>query len=328
MPKIENLKSTKKTIVLLCAGIVLLAFPLVIQNAYYQRIATISAIYVILASSLNLLIGYLGLFSLGHAAFYCLGAYTSALLSTRLGIPFIVCLIAGGAVAGLVGAVIGAITLRLSDIFLAFATLGLSEVLRILILNLVNFTGGPMGIAGIPAPSLGGQPFDSRMYYYLAVFLVLLFLFITRQLVHSNTGRTLMSIREDEAAAKSLGINTFKYKMFTMIISCFIAGVAGSFYAHFVQFISADTFNVNESINMIAMVAIGGMGTVMGPLIGAVLLTIIPEVFRFLSEYRQFLYGIALVCAIVFAPKGIIGIPFKKLPLDKIIASLSRRKGA
>ena len=316
-----------KKILPIVAGLLLLLFPFVIRNAYYQRIVTISAIYILLASSLNLLIGYLGLFSLGHAAFYCIGAYTSALLATRLHVPFIFCMFAGGIAAGLVGALIGSITLRLSDIFLAFATLGLSEVIRILILNQVKFTGGPMGVVGIPAPKFFGKPFTSTMYYYLAIFLVILVLFVINRLVNSNTGRALMSIREDEPAAKSLGVNTYYYKLLTMIISCFIAGIAGSFYAHFVRFISADTFNFNESINMVAMVAIGGMGTVVGPVVGAIVLTIMPEIFRFLASYRQLLYGAALVCAIVFAPKGIVGIPFCSLLNKWILNPLSIRKG-
>lgn len=295
-------------IVLLCACL----FPVISSNDYFKRVMTVSFIYILLASSLNLLTGYLGLFSLGHAAFYCIGAYTAGLLVTRLGVPFWVCLVCSGVMAAFIGFLVGLATLRLSDIFLAFTTLGLSEVIRITILNAARFTGGAMGITGIPAPSIFGKSFNMTMYYYTALILVVFFIIILYHFVHSNSGRTLMSIREDEQAAKSLGIDTFRYKLITMVVSCFIAGVAGCFYAFFSRFVSADAFNINESINIISMVVIGGMGTCIGPVLGAVALVIIPEVFRFLSEYRQMIYGLALICAIVFAPKGIAGIRFHK----------------
>jgi branched-chain amino acid transport system permease protein len=143
--------------------------------------------------------------------------------------------------------------------------------------------------------------------------------------MHSNTGRTMVAIREDESAAKSLGINVFKYKMITMVISCFIAGIAGSIFAHFLQYISATMFSINESTNMIAMVVIGGMGTVSGPVIGALILTLIPEVFRFLSEYRQFMYGAVLIISIIFAPRGLVGFNYSEILAWKPIAKIKER---
>jgi branched-chain amino acid transport system permease protein len=318
-------KHTKKSVAFLILGLVLILFPLVIKNIYYQRVIINAGIYVILASSLNLLIGYLGLFSMGHAAFFCIGAYTSALLATRLGVPFILCFLAAGAMAALFGALIGFATLRLNDIFLMFATLSLSEVIRILIQNMVNFTGGPMGVSKIPVPTLFGKPFNSSMFYYLVLIVAAAVIYITNRLMHSNTGRTMVAIREDESAAKSLGINVFKYKMITMVISCFIAGIAGSIFAHFLQYISATMFSINESTNMIAMVVIGGMGTVSGPVIGALILTLIPEVFRFLSEYRQFMYGAVLIISIIFAPRGLVGFNYSKILAWKPIAKIKER---
>lgn len=311
--KNNMIKLDSKQIALIVVMLLALLFPVVIRNAYYQRILIMAMIYIMLASSLNLLIGYLGLFSMGHAAFYCIGAYASGLLSTRLGVPFPVCMLAAGMLAAFAGFLIGFATLRLSDIFFTFATLGLSEVVRIIILNSIELTGGPLGIQGVPAPMLFGKPFAMPMYYYLGLILVVLALICIYNFIHSNTGRSLMSIREDEQAARSLGINTFKYKITTMIIACFIAGIAGSFYAHFTRFVNADAFNINESINMVSMVVIGGMGTCVGPVIGAITLVILPELFRFLSEYRQMIYSLALICTIVFAPKGICGIKFTKL---------------
>jgi branched-chain amino acid transport system permease protein len=212
-----------------------------------------------------------------------------------------------GIVAGILGGLIGIATLRLDSIFLAFATLGLSEVIRILIQNWIGLTGGPMGIANIPVPLWFGKPLTIAMYYYFVLIVAVLIVLFVRNIANSNTGRTLMSIREDENAARSMGIDVFRYKLLTMVFSCFIAGIAGSIFAHFLQFISATMFTINESINMIAMVAVGGMGTVLGPVYGALLLTIIPEIFRFLAEYRQMMYGGVLVVTIIFAPKGIVG---------------------
>jgi branched-chain amino acid transport system permease protein len=286
-------------------------FPLVVRNGYFLRIATLCLIYIMLAGSLNLIMGYLGEFSLGHAAFYCIGAYTSALLSTRLGLPFWPCLVVAGAMACLFGFLIGFATLRLSGIFFAFGTLGLGEVIRIMIQNL-QFTGGPMGVTGIPKPSLFGLRFNQMAFYYLGLLLASFFTLIIHQMVHSNTGRAIMSIREDDIAARNLGINVLKYKLITMGVSCFIAGVAGSFFAHFSMFINSGIFDVDETVVMITMVVIGGMGTVVGPVLGAIALTILPEVFRSLADYRELIYGGALILAVLFAPGGLAGIRFSR----------------
>lgn len=309
----------KRTITVLAITMVfLLAFPFMVNN-YALQVAVYCGIYVLLAVSLNMLIGYTGIFSMGHVAFYCLGAYTSALLATKLNMPFVVCFLAGGMVAGIAGALIGIATLRLNDLFLTFTTMGLGEVIRIIIQN-AAFTNGALGVTGIPMPQVFGRAMNRTEFYYMVLAIVVFCIFIVYRLVHSNTGRTLMTIRDDASAAASLGINVFSYKMRVMILSCFIAGLAGSLYATFVQYINASNFSINVSINIIAMVTIGGMGTVSGPILGAVLLQILPEAIRFLQDYRQLMFGAALVISVMFAPKGLVGMNWEKVkPVAKLI---------
>ena len=298
----------------------LVAFPHCVSN-YIIQIAVYCGIYIMLAVSLNLLIGYTGIFSMGHVAFFCIGAYTSALLATKLGLSFPVCFIAAGVGAAIVGAMVGFATLRLNDIFLAFTTMGLGEVIRIIIQN-ASFTNGALGVAGIPMPELAGHKMTRIEFYYMVLILVLILVYLVNRLVHSNTGRTLMMIRDDANAAASLGVNVFRYKMTVMVLSCFIAGLAGSLYATFLQYINASNFSISISINIIAMVAIGGMGTISGPIIGAILLQVLPEAIRFLSNYRQLMFGVALVISIMFAPRGLVGLNWKRIPF---IASICNK---
>ena len=298
--------------------VLLLVFPFMVNN-YALQVAVYCGIYILLAVSLNLLVGYTGIFSMGHVAFYCLGAYTSALLATKLHLPFVLCFLSGGVVAGIAGALIGIATLRLNDLFLTFTTMGLGEVIRIIIQN-AAFTNGALGVTGIPMPRMFGRAMNRTEFYYMVLILVIACVFIVHRLVRSNTGRTLMTIRDDASAAASLGINVFSYKMRIMILSCFIAGLAGSLYATFVQYINASNFSINVSINIIAMVTIGGMGTIAGPILGATLLQILPEAIRFLQDYRQLMFGAALVISVMFAPKGLIGMNWQKLgPVKKLI---------
>lgn len=319
MLKNKTISQKRKFAALAVLMVALLLFPFLVNN-YALQVAVYCGIYVLLAVSLNLLIGYTGIFSMGHVAFYCLGAYTSALLATKLNMPFLVCFLAGGVVAGIAGALIGVATLRLNDLFLTFTTMGLGEVIRIIIQN-ASFTNGALGVTGIPMPRMFGHTMSRTGFYYMVLAIVVLTVFVVYRLVHSNTGRTLMTIRDDASAASSLGIPVFSYKMRVMIISCFIAGLAGSLYATFVQYINASNFSINVSINIIAMVAIGGMGTVSGPILGATLLQVLPEAIRFLQDYRQLMFGAALVISIMFAPKGLVGMNWRKVKgVSQIIA--------
>lgn len=293
---------------LITLGIALLGLPFLLTNAYLLRIATMVGIYIVLASSLNIVIGFTGMFSLGHGAFYGLGAYCSALLALRLGWSFWVCMLAAGFFAGFWGAMIGLATLRLRAIFLAFTTLGFGEIVRILILNWTPLTRGPMGLVGIPVPKLFGRNFNSMHSYYLILVLIVIVVIFVHRLSASKVGRAFLAIREDELAAKSMGINVFAYKTLAFTIACFIAGIAGSFYAHFARFLSADQFSGNESFTVLTMVALGGTGSIIGPMLGAGILVLLPEMFRFMAQYRMVLYGLILIGVIVLRPGGIMGV--------------------
>jgi branched-chain amino acid transport system permease protein len=283
-------------------------FPLVFRNQYYIRVGTNVGIAIILASSLNIVIGFTGMFSLGHAAFYGIGAYTSAMLATQLGVSFWLGLPAAALVAGVFGALIGLATLRLRAVFLAFTTLGFGEITRIVILNWRSFTRGPLGIAAIPVPKLFGWLFNREAFYYLVFILAALAVLVAYRLFTSRIGRALTAIREDETAAKSMGINVFGFKVLAFTAACAMAGVAGAFYAHFQRFISADSFVATESFEIITMVALGGTGSISGPVIGAAILELFPEVFRFLAQFRQVIYGLILIVVIVLKPGGLAGV--------------------
>ena len=286
----------------------LCALPYLLTNAYLLRVATLVGIYVVLVSGLNVIIGFSGMFSLGHAAFYGIGAYTSAMVTTMAGWSFWTALPVAGIVAAFFGSLIGLATLRLRRVFLAFTTLGFGEITRIVILNWRAFTRGPLGIAGIPVPAFLGRQFDGRGYYYLILVLSALTVAIVYRVYTSRVGRALIAIREDETAATSMGINVFGYKVLAFTLGCFFAGIAGSFFAHFQRFISADSFANLESFAIITMVALGGTGSIVGPILGAGILVVLPEMFRVLAQYRGVIYGLTLIVVIVYKPGGLAGV--------------------
>jgi branched-chain amino acid transport system permease protein len=288
----------------------LLVFPLLVTSEYLLRIAVLAGIYIILTSSLNVTNGYTGLFSFGHAAFYGIGAYTAAILATRFGLSFWLTLPLAGIVAGAFGAAIALPTLRLTGIFLALVTIGFQEITYLVILNWIGLTRGPMGIPGIPPPTFWGSPLTgNRGYYYLVLALDVLLLFILSRIVTSRVGRAFVAIREDELAAQASGIATFRYKVLSFVIATCFAGVAGAFFAHHARFVSADSFRLDETFAILTMLIVGGMGSLPGPVIGAVFLVVLPEASRFLAEYRGVVYGLILMAVILFRPEGIAGVP-------------------
>ncbi len=311
----------------------LLTLPLLLTSAYHLRIATLVGIYVLLVSGLNIIIGFTGMFSLGHAAFYGIGAYTSAMLTTMAGWNFWLALPVAGVVAAVFGALIGLATLRLQKVFLAFTTLGFGEIIRILILNLRGFTRGPMGISGIPVPRLFGWTFNGAGYYYLILLLATATVGIVYRMYHSCIGRALVAIREDETAAASMGIHVFGHKVLAFTVGCFFAGIAGSFFAHFQRFISAESFANLESFAIITMLALGGTGSIIGPILGSTVLVLIPEIFRFLMQYRGVIYGLTLIVIIIYRPGGLANVKgvFEKPKIPRRPGrgfwSLGRHKG-
>ena len=288
--------------------LVLAIVPLFISNLYYIQVMIFIGIYIILALSLNLLNGYVGLLSIGHAAFYGIGAYASAKLVKEAGLPFLLAMPAAGFIAGLFGYLIAKPTLRLSGIYMTLATLGFNMIFFLVLQNWMSFTNGPLGIMDIPPPSIFGYQIESRLqYYYLIFFLVLLTLGSMHRLMTCRFGRALVGIRENELAAEAMGVHTTRYKIQAFVLAAFYAGIAGSYYAHFVKYISPDSFYIYESFILLAMLAFGGQGNLIGPVVGAAILIIIPEIFRFLQEYRMLVYGSILVVMMLVRRQGLLG---------------------
>ena len=284
------------------------AAPAFIANQYVLQVMIFVGLYIVLVLSLNLLNGYIGLLAIGHAAFYGIGAYASAKLSIEFGLPFIVVFFLSGIITSAFGYLLGRPTLNLSGVYLALATLAFNVIVWLILLNWMDFTNGPLGIMDISPPNLFGYEISSRTdYYYLMLFIVVVTLFTMHRLVHSRFGRALIAIREDELAARASGIDTTRYKVQAFMISAFYAGLAGSFYAHFVKYISPDSFTHMESFAILAMLALGGGGNLVGPVVGATILTVVPELFRFLHEYRMFVYGGILVAVMLIRPNGLFG---------------------
>ncbi|MGD9324896.1 MAG: branched-chain amino acid ABC transporter permease [Desulfobacterales bacterium] len=282
--------------------------PAVVTNLYHIQVMIFIGIYTILALSLNLLNGYVGLLSIGHAAFYGVGAYASAKLVMSLGLPFPLAMLGAGTVAGIIGYLIAKPTLRLSGIYMTLATLGFNMIFFMILQNWMSFTNGPLGIMDIPPPNIFGYEIETRVqYYYLILFLVLLTVVSMHRLMTCRFGRALVSIRENELAAEAMGVHTTRYKIQAFVLAAFYAGIAGSFYAHFVKYISPDSFYIYESFILLAMLAFGGQGNLIGPVVGAAVLIIIPEVFRFLQEYRMLVYGGVLITMMLVRRQGLLG---------------------
>ncbi len=272
------------------------------------HVAVLCTLYVVLTLSLNLITGFCGQFSLGHAGFYGIGAYTAALLAVDYGSPFVLNLAAAALLAGASGFLIGLPTLRLGGIYLAMATLGFGEIIYLVLLNWLGLTRGPLGIPAIPGPALLGVDLSTPgRQYYVGLTLAAFTTLVVTRLVNSRFGEAIQAIREDEIAAEAMGVPTTRLKVVTFTVSAAIAGVAGAFFAHYTSFISPSSFTLVESILVLSILVFGGMGSIEGSIAGAVLLTVAPEVFRFLAEYRMVIYGGILLGLIIFRPQGLLG---------------------
>lgn len=298
---------------LILAGLIYL--PWTVKNPYFLHIVIVSGIFVLLASSLNLITGYTGRLNLGHAAFYGIGAYSSTLLVMKLGISVWLAMPLAGLITVFFGILIGIPCLKLKGSYLAITTLAFGEITRLGMMNLVTLTNGPLGIRGIPGPPpiIFGYSFfisfeSKTSYYYLLLALCLICLLIIKRLLNSQIGKTFMAIREDEVRAGTVGIDTTQIKIMNFALGAFFAGIAGSFYAHYVRFISPDSFTLNETFTILTMVVVGGLGTFYGPIVGGVIFTFLPEFLRAIAEYRMMIYGLMMSVAIIFMPEGIIGI--------------------
>ena|ERR1041385_1116549 len=292
-------------------------------NPYFFQIIIYIGINITLATSLNLINGFAGQFSLGHAGFMALGAYTASMITTTLQtnpsdpisyIMFPVALILGGVVASLAGLMVGIPSLRLKGDYLAITTLGFGEIIRVVIQNL-NFVGGARGLTGIPK--------ISNFFWVFSV--VAIVVFIISNAINSTYGKGFLSVRDDEVAAQAMGINTTKYKVVAFVTGAFFAGIAGGLYAHFISYITPQQFGFIKSIEIVVMVIVGGMGSTVGVIIAAVLLTILPEALRGVAEYRMVIYSLMLIIIMISRPQGLFG---KGFTLKKIFKTATKPTSA
>ena len=267
-----------------------------IIDSYLQLNIYLIGINIILAVGLNLITGFTGQFSLGHAAFMSIGAYTSAVFTAKLGQPFIVAILVSGVMAAFAGILIGIPTLRLKGDYLAIATLGFGEIVRIVALN-IDYIGGAIGFNDIP------QYTNWTWIFIMTVATVLLI----KHFINSYHGRACIAIREDEIAAEAMGINTTFYKVLAFAIGAFFAGIAGSLYANYFYFIKPDSFGFMKSIDILVIVVFGGMGSIEGSILGAILLSIISLFLQGIPELRMVVYSVVLFAIMVYRPTGLLG---------------------
>ncbi|OQX29040.1 MAG: branched-chain amino acid ABC transporter permease [Spirochaeta sp. LUC14_002_19_P3] len=291
-------------------GLVLLAalFPFLV-SFYQVGIVTSALMFVILGLGLNIVIGYGGLLHLGYAAFYAVGAYNYGLLYLHWGWPFWAALPLGAVSGVLFGLLIGIPVLRLRGDYLAIVTLAFGEIMRLLLENLTNLTKGPEGIAQIPRPGFFVElslQNSARYLYFIAILMVVLTIFVIRRLEDSRIGRALEAMREDEIAAQAMGIDITRTKLITFALGALWAGFAGVVLAGKTTYINPGSFTLMESVMILVAVVLGGTGSIPGVCLGALLVTLIPEYFRALSDYRMLVFGAALVIMSIFRPQGII----------------------
>jgi branched-chain amino acid transport system permease protein len=289
-------------------ALVLAAFlPPLINKPYITSIAVNCMIFTTLCLSLNLITGFMSITSLGHAAFYGVGAYTAAILSTRMGIGFPFTFIAAMFTAAAAGLLLGLPSLRIQGRYLAIITLGFCEITRIIELNWMSLTRGPMGIPNIPGIVILGTKLKPIERYFVALGMVVFTIYVIHSIMNSRLGRAVAAIRDDQVAAEAIGVPVFRYKLLIFSISSAFAGLAGAFYAHHISFIDPKGFSFDQSILYLGMIILGGMGSIPGSIIGALVLTIIPEVMRGLMEYRLIIYGLVIVIMLIIRPSGICG---------------------
>jgi branched-chain amino acid transport system permease protein len=278
-------------------------------NEYVFRVVIAIVIDIPLALAQNLITGFVGMLTLGQAAFYGIGAYTSALLVMRLGLPWPLALLAAGGVACIFGVLVGFPCLRVGSDYLTLMTIGFGEIFKIVALNWMDLTRGPMGLPGVPAPQIGPFVFNTSVrYYYLYLFIAALCYLCMHRLTGSHIGRALIAIREDETAAAAMGVNLSYYKLLTFAFGTFWAGISGSMLAHFLNFVGPMTFTLDESLLHMQMAILGGLGSLPGSILGAAILVSLPQVFQDLYRYRMLINGGLMVGLMIWRPQGILGV--------------------
>jgi branched-chain amino acid transport system permease protein len=286
--------------------LVVIAIGLAVKNFFYLQLLTIIGINTLLALGLNMLMGYAGQISLGHAAFYGIGAYTTAILTVNYNINPWMALPCAIFLAILVALIVGLPTLKLTGYYLGMGTLGFGMIVHIVFREWSSLTGGASGFMGIPPLEIGSISFfPARNYFYLVWFTVLVSFVFCKRLIKSRMGRALRAIHDSENAAKAVGINTRNMKLEIFVFSAALSALSGFFYAHMVSFISPESFSFLVSVKIVTMVVIGGMASIWGSLLGASLLTMLPEWLHSFSDFEMVVYGLILMLVMIITPQGL-----------------------
>lgn len=315
------MRSKTKIISISVLIIILILVPIVFsQQTYLFTVLNFIGIYALAASGLDLLFGYSGQISLGHAGFYAIGAYTSAILSLNYGVPVILAMLIGATLGALIGILLAYPASKLKHHFLALTTIAFGEIIyMLLVFSPGDITQGFSGIAMIPPIEIFGISFNTpQNFFYALLFVLILFLMIKTFIVKSRVGRAFVAIRDNSLAANGMGINVRKYKIMAFAISAFFTSFAGAMYTHMVRFISPETFTLDHtSVVLLTVVLFGGMASLWGPVIGAVIVTLLREILQITGVYQMVIYGAFIVIVLLFMPRGIMSF-FKGINLKKI----------
>jgi branched-chain amino acid transport system permease protein len=308
---------------LLLIWLVLLVVPFVAPNAYVISLANVALINVILVASLNLLMGFGGQISLGHAGFFGLGAYASGIINVKLGLSPWIGLPMAALAASLAALIVGIPALRLRGLYLSMATLGWNAILVVLFNRLIGLTGGPNGLLGVRPFSIAGIPLDTEARAFPLVWLVsLLVMLAILNLLRSRTGRALRAVATNELGADAAGVDSFKTKLLFFVLTAAMAGIAGSLYVHINQYASPETFDISAAILLVVMVALGGSGTYWGPVIGALILTVVPQLLLDYEDAELMLFGMGMLIVLIVFPGGLARLP------DALMSRFARARRA
>ena len=298
-----------KRVVFGLVGVILLGFPLVAANRYQVHIVNMAGLYILMSLGLNMAMGYCGQINLALGAFWGVGAYTAALLNTHFGVSMWINLPIAMVFTGIVGALVALPMLKVKSHYLALVTIGLGETINIILVNETNLTGGPLGISGIQTPTFLGIPIDGdERFYYLVLVCVVIGFLAARQLMKHRIGRSFVAIRDNEVAAKAMGVNTAKYQIMANAIAAVYCGVAGVLYAHMNSYISPDIFEFKSALFVLTMTLIGGMGSLAGSVVGGLGLPISQEFLRAIGNWQLVGFGLAIMLVVLFMPGGVIGL--------------------
>jgi len=282
---------------------------------YLTHLGILISIYSILGLSLNLVVGFAGLLSIAHGAFYGIGAYTTAIMMTSLGVNFFVSVAAGIVISGIIALLVGIVLSRFDGDYFALTTLGFAVIMLAVFTNWDSLTRGPLGIPGIGRPELFGLTFDSNLaFFVLAVIILAVIYWLSQYITRSSFGRVIRAIREDEDALQVFGYKTSYYKLLIFVVGAAMAAVAGSLYASYISFVDPSAFALLESVFVLSIIIIGGLADHKGAILGAIILVLLPEALRFVgmpqsiaAQMRQLIYGVLLIAMMLYKPQGILG---------------------